>query len=252
MVSRTKSERAFREGSQNALLTTAALIIAAIVQLKTQGLSLLDGLTVSMVSYMTAGWVLINQSHVEFGFSSDFLLFVFTTLATYWGFQIWLDPADFGIPLGRENCTASIDTIFVVLGQNIRVTNKVLRDFALSCFALNALHMLLSLMNCMRGLVHYTVNGTEKCTVSKVADSDVSSPASKGVSTDKLYKMRLAFPVLGLMIYIMFNIEQMVNRHQVQTQMNGWTYGQGLAIIGLVQQVVGSYSLIREEYHWAY
>ncbi|KAF8674158.1 hypothetical protein RHS04_07400 [Rhizoctonia solani] len=99
-------EKAFHSTARNAYIVSTSLIIASLIETKTRGLSLFDALIVAMV---------------------------------------WKDPSTFGIPSDRENCTASTGTIFVVFGHNISVTNRNLRGFALSMFAIGIISALASL-----------------------------------------------------------------------------------------------------------
>jgi hypothetical protein len=95
----------------------------------------------------------------KLGLSISISSFLFTSFWCYWGLQVWHNPSTFGIPSDKENCTASIGTVFVVFGHNVSVTNSGLRGFALSMFAIGLISALASLYYSIKWLASYATEG---------------------------------------------------------------------------------------------
>ncbi|CUA73166.1 hypothetical protein RSOLAG22IIIB_10608 [Rhizoctonia solani] len=243
---RTRNIEAFGEGCRNTLITSTGLTISAIITWKTNGISLFDGLIVTMLTSLMTSWILANLIHLQhLGFTINFSNFLYATFTTYWGLQVWQDPLNFGLPLNGENCTASHNTIIVVLGMNISSTNRSLRAFALFYFGLGILSALGSLVLSLIWLFHYSKNG-----LADLRDIDsihsIDSDHSRGPLI--LGKILAVLPSLGGIIYMMVTIEQMVQRNNVESQLSSWTYGQTLSMLMLLQQILTCFSLIRREY----
>ncbi|CAE6423623.1 unnamed protein product [Rhizoctonia solani] len=151
-------EKAFRDTSRNSYVVSTSLIIASLIQWKTQGLSLFDALIVTMLTTIITAFATVNESYIRaLGLSINISNFLFTTLWVYWGLQVWNDPRTFGIPEGEEGCTASTDTVFVVFGHNVSVTNSGLRGFAMFVFAIGSISALSALWQCTAWTFRYTI-----------------------------------------------------------------------------------------------
>ncbi|CAE7135575.1 unnamed protein product [Rhizoctonia solani] len=237
-------EKAFRDSSRNVYIVSASLMIASIFEWKTHGLSLFDALIVTMLTTMMTTFVTVNGPYIRtLGLSINIASFLFTTLWCYWGLQVWQDPSTFGIPPNRENCTASIDTIFVVFGNNVRVTNTNLRGFALSMFAISCISALASLCYSTSWLAKYAFCG------SGTAKDNAALKYARKVRLTKGQHMT-RYGGLGGMIYLIVTIEQMVDRNNVKDQLSNWTYSQTIALIMLLQQIMDCMSYFKEEYQY--
>ncbi|CAE6425058.1 unnamed protein product, partial [Rhizoctonia solani] len=149
-------DKAIRDTSRNSYVVSTSLMIAALIQWKTQGLSLFDALIVTMLTTFMTAFVTINERYIRtLGLSINISSFLFTTFWVYWGLQVWNDPRTFGIPLGREGCTASTDTVFVIVGHNLSVTNSGLRGFAMFIFAMGSISALSALWRCITWSARY-------------------------------------------------------------------------------------------------
>ncbi|CAE6457290.1 unnamed protein product [Rhizoctonia solani] len=239
ILSRGENKHAISDGYRDTVLTSAGLVMTAIITWKTQGLSLFDGLIVTMLAGMmtVCGAISICQMPT-LGFTMNFSYLLFATFATYWGIQVWYNPATFGIPSNGENCTASIETIFVVLGFDVQVTNSKLRSLALFCYALAAMSIPVALIITILSVAYYASNGLE--------DSDSTSGDLK-----KSYWTKVIVPAiiaLATIIYMIVTIEQMVHRNGIQAQLSTWTFGQTLALIMLLHQIMTFLSLCKQEF----
>ncbi|CUA68521.1 hypothetical protein RSOLAG22IIIB_03559 [Rhizoctonia solani] len=237
-------EKAFRDSSRNAYIVSTSLMIASLIELKTHELSLFDALIVTMLTTMMTAFVTINAPYIRtLGLSINIASFLFTTFWCYWGLQVWQDPSTFGIPRGGENCTASTETIFVIFGQNVSVTNSHLRGFALSMFAIGTITAFASLCYSTRWLGQYAF-----CGAAHAKDNAALRYARKLRLTKGQHMNR--YGGLAGMIYLIVTIEQMVDRNNVKDQLSDWTYSQTIALIMLLQQITDCMSYFKEEYQY--
>ncbi|KAH7341501.1 hypothetical protein B0J17DRAFT_262884 [Rhizoctonia solani] len=155
-------EKAFRDTSRNSYVASTSLIIAALIEWKTNKLSLFDALIVTMLTTIMTAFVTVNGPYIRtLGLSINISSFLFTTFWAYWGLQVWNHPETFGIPEGDENCTAAINTVFVVFGRDISVTNAGLRGFAMFIFAIGSISALSALGQCITWSLRYFVGSAK-------------------------------------------------------------------------------------------
>ncbi|KAJ1307810.1 hypothetical protein OPQ81_001892 [Rhizoctonia solani] len=234
-------EKAFRDSSRNAYVTSTSLMIASLIEWKRQSLSLFDALLVTMLTTMMTAFVTVNGPYIRtFGLSINISSFLFTTFWCYWGIQVWQDPSTFGIPPNGENCTASAKTIFVVLGRSVSVTNSVIRGFALSMFAISTITALASLCYSTTWLAKYVICG------SATSKDQAALRYSKKLRLTGKQRMS-RYGGLGGIIYLIISIEQMVDRNNVEDQLRDWTYSQVIALIMLGQQLMDCLVYFKEE-----
>ncbi|CAE6427093.1 unnamed protein product [Rhizoctonia solani] len=221
-----------------------SLMISSLIEWKTHGLSLFDALIVTMLTTMMTAFVTVNGPYIRtLGLSINIASFLFTTFWCYWGLQVWQDPSIFGIPSDEENCTASTETIFVMFGNNLHVTNNNLRGFALSMFAIGTISAFASLCYSTSWLAKYAICG--------------AAPAKDNAALRYARKLRLTkgqhttrYGGLAGLIYLIITIEQMVDRNNVRGQLSDWTYGQIIALIMLLQQIMDCSSYLKEEFQY--
>ncbi|CUA75532.1 hypothetical protein RSOLAG22IIIB_05930 [Rhizoctonia solani] len=245
VMSDARNVAAINDIYQHTVFTSTGLIISAIIQWKTQGLSLFDGLIVTMLTSMMVGSSVVDAYKMHsVGLTGVFTHLLNATFTSYWGIQVWQNPSTFGIPLGGENCTASVETIFVVFGKNVQVTNSKLRGFALFVFgwSTTAIPMLLvGTILCVVAYAYVGLGGHE-------------DPADRGLAIGSQYeearpykRFSSAKTSLAVIIYMIVTIEQMVHRNNVQAQLSTWTFGQTLALMVLLQQIMAAISLCKQE-----
>ncbi|CAE6526077.1 unnamed protein product [Rhizoctonia solani] len=197
-----------------------------------------------MLTIMMVGSSVVDAYKMHsVGLTDIFTRLLGVAFTSYWGIQVWQNPSTFGIPPGGENCTASVETIFVVFGKNAQVTNSNLRGFALFVFGWSATAIPMLLVGTVLCVVGYACTGL----------GGYEDPAHKGLA---IAQNNLATPdkrfssaktSLAVIIYMIVTIEQMVHRNNVQAQLSTWTFGQTLALIMLLQQVMTAISLCKQE-----
>ncbi|CAE6351610.1 unnamed protein product [Rhizoctonia solani] len=232
-------DKAIRDISRNSYVVSTSLMIAALIQWKTQGLSLFDALVVTMLTTFMTAFVTINERYIRtLGLSINISSFLFTTFWVYWGLQVWNDPRTFGIPEGREGCTASTDTVFVIFSHNISVTNGGLRGFAMFMFAMGSISALSALWRCITWSARYLV-GSAKAAKDAAAEQFARELVNRKNNSGGEAKHITPFGGIIGMIYMIVTTEQIVKHNaNVSNQVNTWTYSQTIALIMLGQQIM--------------
>ncbi|KDN33941.1 hypothetical protein RSAG8_12966, partial [Rhizoctonia solani AG-8 WAC10335] len=78
-----------------------------------------------------------------------------------------------------------------------------------------------------------------------------STSGSDGQDSEIWRKQGLRmFALPSATIYLMVTVEQMVERNPVKAQLNKWTFGQTLALIMLIQQLIACLSLFKKSSVW--
>ncbi|CAE6446244.1 unnamed protein product [Rhizoctonia solani] len=241
-------EKAFRDTSRNSYVVSTSLMIAALIELKTQELSLFDALIVTMLTTIMTAFVTVNGPYIRtLGLSINISSFLFTTFWVYWGLQVWNDPRTFGIPDGEDGCTASSDTVFVVFGHNVSVTNSGLRGFAMFIFAIGSISALSALWQCITWSVRYMVGSARTAKENAAARFAKELRNRKTRSGGRGQHMTRFGGMVGL-IYMIVTTEQIVKHNpDVSRQVNGWSYSQTIALIMLGQQIMDCITYFKEE-----
>ncbi|KAG8731222.1 hypothetical protein FRC12_019834, partial [Ceratobasidium sp. 428] len=226
-------EKAFRDTSRNCYVVSGGLIIATLITWQTNGLSLFDGLVVTMLTTIMTAFVTVNGPYTRtLGLSINLASLVFTVFWCYWGLQIWSDPWGFGLPVNQTNCTANQDTIFVVFGQNVDATNHQLRGFAIFIFALGAISILAALWSTFSWTLKY-VFGDPEIAKSNAAwwyakEIKRKNRGKRANSSSRAQHITRYGGMVGL-IYMIVTTEQIIKRNVAQGvagDLNKWTYGQ--------------------------
>ncbi|KAJ1307811.1 hypothetical protein OPQ81_001893 [Rhizoctonia solani] len=241
-------EKAFRDTSRNSYVVSTSLMIASLIEWKTHGLSLFDALIVTMLTTIMTAFVTVNSAYIRtLGLSVNISSFLFTTFWVYWGLQVWNDPRTFGIPEGEQNCTASIDTVFVVFGHNVKVTNSGLRGFAMFIFAIGSISALSAFWQCITWSLRYAV-GSAKTAKENAAAHYVKQLRSRRTHSARDGQHITRYGGMVGMIYMIITTEQIVARNpDVPNQVNTWTYSQTIALIMLGQQLMDCFTYFKEE-----
>ncbi|QRW06117.1 hypothetical protein RhiLY_05116 [Ceratobasidium sp. AG-Ba] len=156
---------AFRDSARTTYITSFALIASSIAQWKHGGLSLFDGIISTMLTSLMTVFVTTNYRYIqELGASIQIASFLFTTFWCYWGIQVWSRSTSFGLEAPDNglitDCTANVDTIFVVFGASISAANNGIRIFALLVFsAVGGFHSIQAGWCVIKNLWHYWQHG---------------------------------------------------------------------------------------------
>ncbi|CAE6479207.1 unnamed protein product [Rhizoctonia solani] len=241
-------EKAFRDTSRNSYVVSTSLMIAALIEWKTHGLSLFDALIVTMLTTIMTAFVTINGPYIRtLGLSINISSFLFTTFWVYWGLQVWNHPATFGHPEGEENCTAATQTVFVVFGRNVSVTNSGLRGFAMFIFAIGSISALSALWQCITWSLRYMV-GSAKTAKENAAARFAKELRNRKTRSGGRGKHITRFGGMVGMIYMIVTTEQIVSRNEdVRNQVSEWSYSQTIALIMLGQQLMDCFTYFKEE-----
>lgn len=156
------------------------------------------------------------------GLSVNISSALFLIFWTYWGIQVWVDPSSFGLqppePEAVENattiaarflslhsraldpssplsnCTANLQTQFVIFGKSIPATNSGLRTFALVTFGMAALPALVAIYHVVWWSLAALIHGEVKARIARV---------SKNVKKDK-HSIGTFFPSSRCYFYLGF------------------------------------------------
>ncbi|KAG9105577.1 hypothetical protein FRC07_009168 [Ceratobasidium sp. 392] len=242
-------EKAFRDTSRNSYVVSGSLIIASLIAWKTNGLSLFDGLIVTMLTTIMTAFVTVNGPYIRtLGLSINLASLVFTTFWCYWGLQIWSDPWNFGLPPGQEGCAANQKTVFVVFGHTVGATSRGLRGFAIFIFAVGAISALSALWKSFAWTLRYLFGDPQ------IAKDNAATRYAKEIrrknrgksSANRAQHITRYGGMVG-MIYMIVTTEQIVRRNPgVKDDLDKWTYGQTIALIMLGQQLMDCFSYFKE------
>ncbi|KAF8601378.1 hypothetical protein BDV93DRAFT_524781 [Ceratobasidium sp. AG-I] len=263
----------FRNIARSTYILSGSLLASCVAQWKTGGLSLFDALVSTMLTTLMTAFLTVNFSYIKkLGFSVTLASVGFFTLWCYWGIQIWSDPSSFGLepaPPSSDttssltsfsnftsaptslfappsifaldpsiaNCTANIQTQFVVFGHSVPATNSGLRVWALIVFSVGAVTALGGWAKCIWWGLMCWIKGVRQAKEDEVGrmikEDEFTADAGAG-------KTRVSFMggLTGL-IYMIVTTEQFVHRNpDVQENLGKWTFGQTLGVIMLAQQLV--------------
>jgi hypothetical protein len=132
----------FRGMTRTAYVTSFSVIVASIIQWRSSsGLSLVDGLIVTMLS-TTATLVgngmddyVWSLRHEEGGHSLNLAYLLHSTAWTVFGLLVWSQVSTFG-NVASGGCSADANVKFVVFGRAVPATNQGLRIFSLCVFTI--------------------------------------------------------------------------------------------------------------------
>ncbi|KAG8715457.1 hypothetical protein FRC08_010546 [Ceratobasidium sp. 394] len=256
---------AFRDTSRNTYVLSFSLIAASIAQWRHGGLSLFDGIISTMLTTLMAIFVTVNYRYIRtLGLSIQVASLLFTSFWCYWGLQVWSNPWTFGLqpappsestlfpttlyPRSLDpsiaNCTANVDTVFVVLGLSISATNHGLRIWALIVFSAWGLLTLVAAFDVLGDTYLYIRFGGQDVKMARVEQTVNEELYGEdiGIGNGGGGKTRVAFlggSSLIFLIYMIVTTEQIVQRNpSVHDDLSKWTFGQTLGVIMLGQQLM--------------
>jgi hypothetical protein len=214
---------------RNAFFTSVSLTIAAFVCGHTPGaLSLLDGIIVTYLPFsITVGAVtnprLLSQ---QAGQMVKFAHFLHISFSAAFGIMLWALVDTYGTTPG---CNPNSSVKFVVAGRTVVATNKGLRVGGLFLFTFIGI------------MAVVTPNSWKR------SEREVDDPETQRLQMSKdiiiLGWMWTVF-VVGIWVYDVWTIEQIIRRNEIDHGLNQWTYGQILALTLLLSPMWETASII--------
>jgi len=216
---------AFKSSARSTYITAFGLMLAALIRShESEGLSLADGIILTMLTTLMTAFVSSNTRSVQAGgLSLSIASFICIVVWFVSGILVWRDPSNFG---ATSDCNLNSEFVFVVFGHNHRATEGGVRAFALVVFSLGGAAALGSLVM----VIFWTL---------KTMLSD-DSPYEKS-SSDQIPVQGWAG--LGAVIYLIVTTELIIRRNNLGGQTWVWSTGQMLSVILLFQQVVDMFKV---------
>ncbi|QRV76933.1 transmembrane protein [Ceratobasidium sp. AG-Ba] len=225
-------------------MTAIALIIAAIIQNKTQNpqdLSLLDAIVVSMITTMMITFAISSsptrsavnkaqeEAHTESeeidpnaSFSRFLTQFAFVGLWAGWCFNLWQDPLHFGFKGVLPNCNVNENVYIVLFGQDIRATDERLRTAALVFISFGTLFafgsLWISLETLLGPFVRLLRRGLDAATT---RDPNKPPPEDIIMTCIRRGLQALSFATL---IFLIVETEMTIKRNDTEHSSDQWSY----------------------------
>ncbi|KAG9092671.1 hypothetical protein FRC07_011609 [Ceratobasidium sp. 392] len=251
-------------------MTAIALLIAALIQLKTQELSLLDGIVVSLITTMMITFAIAssptrsntqNQPSEPNGdlttevdpnksFARYFTQFVFVGFWAAWCLNMWNDPIHFGQK--DPNCTINSVVTITLFSREIHATDPRMRRAALALVSVGLVIAFLSLFISLEGLLGPLIKSLRKNVPAVIS----RRPGENGEPEDSILKFirrSLQALALGTLIFLIVTTEKTILKNDLQKESGEWSYGQTIAVILLLQQVMdisSTYLEKKDEEKW--
>ncbi|KAB5593549.1 Transmembrane protein [Ceratobasidium theobromae] len=241
----------FVKNSRTAYMTAIALLIASFIQLTTQNLSLLDGLVVSltttmMITFSVASYPSkrrVNAStgpktaDTEESWSRWFMQFCFVIFWGAWCFNMWRDPAHFGLKGEKAACPTNYSVTLWVFGREVNATNPRMRNAALAIVSIGFIIALCSLVISLEKAMSPILYLAGKIWDEKRA----RAPAYENPILQNIHYFLQTVAIVTL-IYLVAATEKTIDNNDVAKQADNWSYGQTIALILLLQQVMDVFS----------
>ncbi|KAG8685011.1 hypothetical protein FRC12_002857 [Ceratobasidium sp. 428] len=244
----------FAKNARTAYMTAIALLIAAFIQLTTQDLSLLDGIVVSLITTMmitfsissspTRANVQKQQSEQESdeahevdpnaSFSRFLTQIIFVGFWAGWCLNMWKDPMHFGP--GSPTCAVNEQVTITLFGREIHATDPRMQHAALALVSIGFVIAFLSLFISLESLLNPVINLIRKDDGTTRRRLD-----SQGRPEDRILKWvrrSLQALSLGTLIFLIVSTESTIKKNDREQSSNDWSYGQTIALILLLQQLM--------------
>jgi len=252
----------FAKNARTAYMTAIALIIAAFIQLKTQSLSLLDGIVVSLITTMMITFAISSsptRSNTKRQLASDddsisidpnksfsrFLTqFCFVAFWAAWCLLMWHDPVHFGLDKSEPGCTVNSIVTIMVFGREIHATDPRVQRAALALVTIGIIIAFGSLWISLEGLLGPTIRKLRSA-VAHVTARDLNKIQEDSILT--FIRRSLQVLSFGTLVYLIAATEKTISRNDVIGSSKAWTYGQTIALILLLQQVMDVCSTFLEK-----
>ncbi|CAE6532855.1 unnamed protein product [Rhizoctonia solani] len=264
-------------------MTALALLIASFIELKTRTLSLLDGLVVSFITTMMITFAIVSYSRIPASTSESeerdksadkkisstrwLVQFCFVVFWGAWCFNMWRDPAHFGLKGDTVNCDTNYD-VTIQLFKQVHATDPIVRNAALALVAIGTFTALLSLFITLEqfvapvfwviesikerrkqtdnqdtsntGMNSIAANETEAKRQGTTDQETLSRGFVKYEDRPELQAIHFAFQALaaGTFIFLIFITERTISQNDGDGRTKNWSYGQTIAMLLLLQQIM--------------
>ncbi|CAE6489599.1 unnamed protein product [Rhizoctonia solani] len=216
-----------RDAARSSYVLSLSLILASIAQWRIGGMGLFDALVGVQLATLMTVFMLFNIRYINsLGLSINISSTLFLALYTYWGFQTWTFPA----------CPSNSLTQFVIFGKSVSATNPGLRIFALVVFGFVGLITIFAVVLLLAWAAQVWLHGGEV----KARNVRVRNNVQReryGIDTGAGKSRITSLLPLLIMIYLVVSTEQLVARNKL-SNLDEWSYGQTLAVVMLLSQLV--------------
>ncbi|KAG8745468.1 hypothetical protein FRC10_008011 [Ceratobasidium sp. 414] len=255
----------FAKNARTAYMTAIALIIAAFIQLRTQNLSLLDGIVVSLITTMMITFAISssptrsNTQHQPAAdddsmsmdpnksFSRFLTQFCFVAFWAAWCLLMWHDPVHFGLHKDQwGTCDVNSIVTLMVFGREIHATDPRMQRAALALVTIGIVIAFGSLWISLEGLLGPVIKAVRNLTPNPMT-RDPDQVQKEEDSILKFIRRSLQVLSLGTLIYLIAATEKTIIRNDVTGSSKAWTYGQTIALILLLQQIMDVCSTFLEK-----
>ncbi|KAF8603179.1 hypothetical protein BDV93DRAFT_607007 [Ceratobasidium sp. AG-I] len=243
----------FAKNARTGYMTAIALIIAAFIQLETQQLSLLDGIVVSLITTMMITFAIASsppgskapqaepheeptETDPDRSVARYITQFIFVAFWGAWCLNMWRDPAHFG---ADPQCTTNQAVTIMVFGREIHATDPRMRSAAISLISFGLVIAVGSLFFTLNSFLHPVLSLFDRTrTRDRPENEDPVLPYIR------FFLQNMAF---GTLIYLIVSTEQTIKKNDYTKATADWTYGQTIAVILLLQQIMDIASTYMEK-----
>ncbi|KAF8708214.1 hypothetical protein RHS03_03489, partial [Rhizoctonia solani] len=256
----------FGKNSRTAYMTATALLIASFIELETQTLSLLDGLVVSLITTMMITFAVASYSYKPGDDKSSeeegaddrpsltrwFMQLCFVVFWGAWGFHMWRDPAHFGLKGDAADCLTNYN-ITLQLFKEVHPTDPSVRNAALALtaigFAIAILSLFFTLEQCL-SVIFWPLKKIYKRDEQSQDLVGTRAPMTQHKYSDTLTQsihVVLQAIAISTYIFLIYATEQTINKNDFEGESRDWSYGQTIALILLLQQIMDLCSEITDD-----
>ncbi|KAL5640586.1 hypothetical protein ACGC1H_001159 [Rhizoctonia solani] len=254
--------KTFVENSRAAYMTALALLIASFIELTTHTLNLLDAIVVSFITTMMITFAIASYARLPAPGGEDqdvnpgeqsadekssitrwFMQLCFVIFWGAWCFNMWRDPAHFGLKDTAVACDTNYK-ITIQLFTQVHATDPNVRIAALTLVAIGFAIALLSLFVTLEQFllpIFWLMGKDQNVTARGIR--------KKYENNTILQTIHLIFQTMavGIFIFLIYATEKTIALNDVDGVTRDWSYGQTIALILLLQQIMQLFSTHIEE-----
>ncbi|KAG8733421.1 hypothetical protein FRC11_006380 [Ceratobasidium sp. 423] len=166
-----------------------------------------------------------------------FIRFCFVNLWGGWCFNLWNDPAHFGLEGPRANCTTNYDVIIWVFGQEVQAVSSGMRIVALVLVSILYFVAICSLFFTLEDILVPVVEVARSISPKSNTTPRVVTPGSlhNDPVVNRIHYLLHLF-AFGILLYLLISVEMTIRKNDKEGAMMQWSYGQIIALILLLQQ----------------
>ncbi|KAH7330587.1 hypothetical protein B0J17DRAFT_678711 [Rhizoctonia solani] len=174
-----------------------------------------------------------------------FIRFCFVNIWGGWCFNLWNDPAHFGLEGLKANCTTNNDITIWVFGVEVHAITPWLRIAALVLISVLYFIATCSLFFTLEDILEPVLRmfrflgGLFTITSPKGGNDAPGLPTQRSLHEDPAINSvhyLLHFFAFGTLLYLIISTEMTVRNNDKEREMMEWSYGQVIALILLLQQ----------------